>query len=112
MTATTLHIAKIEDREFEGECSACPKTGLRWIAILSDGTAVGLECAKKILGYRPAPNVYNWIADFTPAAEHVEYGDTWVMWQHKTRNETRETRNGHLMTVGGVRTDWTRRGWL
>jgi hypothetical protein len=112
MTTATLTITRIDDHEGDGECSSCRRTGLRWVATLSDGTAVGLECAKKILGWKPAPASYNWIADFTPVAEHVDYGDTLVMWQHKTGNQTRETCNGVLVTVGGVRADWTKKGWL
>lgn len=112
MTAPTLQISKIEDREDSGECGACGRTNLRWIAILSDGTGVGMECAKKILGYRPATKSFDWIAHFTPVAEHVEYGTTYVMWQRKCGNETRETQDGVLMVVGGVRNDWTKKGWL
>lgn len=113
MTQTAaLEIARIDDYEGTGECSACGRTGLRWIARLTDGTAVGLECAKKVLGWKPAPAAYNWIADFAPVAEYVEYSSTYVLWQHKTRNQTRETRNGVLITVGGVRADWTKKGWL
>jgi hypothetical protein len=112
MTAATITISRIDDTGSDGECSSCGRTGLRWIATLSDGTVVGLECAKQILGFRPAPKTYNWIADFTAVAEHVEHEDTWVLWQHKTGTQTRDTRNGVLMNIGGARTDWTRKGWL
>jgi len=112
MTTTTLTITRIDDREGAGECSSCGRRGLRWIATLSDGSAVGLECAKKILGWKPTPTSYNWIADFGPVAEHAEYGAVYVLWEHKTRNQTRETRNGTLISVGGCRADWTKKGWL
>lgn len=112
MTTATVTISRIDDHEGEGDCSSCGRTGLRWIATLSDGAAVGLECAKKVLGWKPAPADYNWIADFTPIAEYVEYDSTYVLWQHKTRNQTRETRNGTLVSVGGCRADWTKQGWL
>lgn len=112
MTTATLTIARIDDHEGDGDCSNCGRTGLRWIATLSDGTKVGLECAKKILGFRPAPQKYQWIADFTPIAEYVEYGSTYVLWKHKVGNGTRETRDGVLVSVGGCRNDWIRRGWL
>ncbi len=115
-TATKLTIARIDDHEGDGDCSNCGRTGLRWIATLSDGSKVGLECAKKLLGFRPAPAAYQWVGFFEPVAEHVErYGYdtvTWVLWQRKGGAETRETRNGVLMTVGGCRKDWTKKGWL
>lgn len=107
-----LEIAKIEDREHEGLCSSCGREGLRWIATLNDGTQLGLECAKKVLGYRPAPNKYQWVEHFTAVAEHTESGYVWVLWAAKKGHETRETRNGHLMAVGGCRRDWQTRGWL
>ena len=112
MTAVTLTVAKIEDYEGSGHCTLCGRENLRWICTLTDGTKVGTECAKKVLGWKPQPKNYQWIGDFRIAAEHVEYGTTFVMWQHKTGRETRETRDGGLTAVGGVRQDWTRRGWL
>lgn len=112
MTTNTLTINKIEDREYEGECGECGRHGLRWIAVLSDGSAVGLECVKRVLGYRPAPAKYQWITDYAPAAEYNDHGVCYVLWQHKRGNATRETRNGYLNAVGGVRADWAKRGWL
>lgn len=111
-TAAKMSIVRIDDHEGDGDCSSCGRTGLRWIATLSDGTHVGLECAKKILGWKPAPTSYNWIADFSPVAERVEFGETFVLWQHKTRNQTRETCNSVLISVGGCRANWTKKGWL
>lgn len=119
MTATTtLHIAIIEDHEGDGECGNCGRTGLRWIATLSDGSKVGVECAKKLLGYRPTTKSFDWVQYFRVEAEHVETAPNgeqtfWAMWVRKDgRTETRETRDGYLVAVGGVRTDWTKRGWL
>jgi hypothetical protein len=106
-----LTISKIEDHEGNGRCSACDREGLRWICTLSDSTTVGTECAKKLVGYKPAPKQYQWVADFAPGAEHNDHGVVYVMWQHKSGNATRETRNGHLSTVGGVGADWDRLGW-
>lgn len=112
MTATTPTLWKIEDHEGHGECSACPKTGLRWVATLSDGSTVGLECAKKMIGYRPAPTAYNWINDFEAIAEHHGIGSLYVLWRHKTRNQTRETRNGALTSIGGAHAEWLKEGWI
>lgn len=106
-----LTITKIEDHEGNGRCSACDREGLRWICTLSDSTTVGTECAKKLVGYKPAPKQYQWVADFAPVAEHVDGGSVFVLWQHKQGTATRETCDGHLSSVGGVRQEWTRRGW-
>lgn len=111
MTAR-LTVQVVEDREGQGECSNCPKVGLRWVAILSDGSAVGLECAKRLTGYAPRRIAYDWIPDFVRVAEHSDDGTLFVMWQHKAGNATRETRNGHPTQIGGVRAEWIRRGWL
>lgn|SRR5678815_3534426 len=107
-----LTIMKIEDFEDGGQCGECGRNGLRWVATLSDGTRVGLECAKKVLGFRPKPLAYNWIGDFEVVAEYTDFNEHYVMWQHKVNSRcTRETVNGSLVMVGGVRTEWARRGW-
>lgn len=118
MTNTALRIEKIEDREGFGVCSHCGREGLRWIATLSDGSGCGLECAKRVVGFKPAPTAYRWAEHFEAVAEYREtngYGDVlgvWVLWQHKSGTATRETLNGNLQTVGGCRVAWERRGWL
>ncbi len=106
-------VSHIEDHEGTGECSACPRTGLRWIVVLSDGTKVGTECAKKITGTAVAatPKSHGWIHLFEVAATHVEHGVTYALWKRIGGTATRETRNGHLTAVGGVEADWIRRGW-
>ena len=117
-TMQRLHVVKVEDHEGDGTCRECGREGLRWIVTLSDGTQVGTECTKKLLGVRVTPTKHQWVTAFVAVAEHVETapnGDTqtWVMWAHKNNPAaTRETRNGHLVSVGGVRQDWTKRGWL
>ena len=72
MSTATVTLVKIEDHEGNGECRECGRTGLRWIATLSDGTHVGTECAKQILGWKPTPKTYTWVADFTAIAKVVE----------------------------------------
>jgi hypothetical protein len=114
MTTTTRpRLVKIEDHEGYGICHECRREGLRWVAVLSDGTQVGTECAKRVLGFKLAPKDYNWAADFTPVAEYVDCGDMFVLWQHKQRPTLdRSTLNGRLFAVNGVRAEWQRRGWL
>jgi hypothetical protein len=113
MTAT---LVKVEDAEYDGVCSRCDRTGLRWIATVrtDEGTIrAGLECAKILLGWRTASAVkFKWAEHFTPVAEHIEHGQVWVLWQHRNGTATRDTVNGHLMSVGGSRAEWQRRGWL
>lgn len=118
MIETTLSLVRVEDREGEGVCQACDRDWLRWVCILSDGTEVGTECAKSLLGYKPTPKSYAWVSEFVPVAEHrdgIVMGGApavWVLWQHKTGSATRETLNGSLQAVGGVLQAWERRGWL
>lgn len=114
MTATTARptVARIDDHEGQGECGNCRRTGLRWIATLTDGSEVGLECAKQILGWKPRPVNYDWIKDFRPVAEAKDCDVTYVLWQHKAGNATRTTRNGSLWGVGAQRAEWVRNAWL
>ncbi len=109
---TSLKITVIENFEGDGTCSACKREGLVWVATLSDGSQVGLECAKKVLGFKPTPNTYSWITNYKLEATHVEYGTTYGLWVSKTGNATRETQDGTLISVGGVRADWASKGWI
>ena len=68
MTTTKLTIDKVEDREGNGICRHCDREGLRWIFILSDGSEIGSGCARKVLGYAPAPKSYAWAAHVEPVA--------------------------------------------
>ena len=110
MTSTAT-IAKITDHEGHGHCTACQRENLRWIATLTDGTAVGLECAKKAIGHRPAPATYKWVSDFHPIAEHHQPGHAYILWQRTGGTETRITHNARLTDIGGGVQTWTSRGW-
>ena len=107
-----LQVTKVTDHEGEGRCGQCGREGLRWVVSLSDGSAVGTECAKAVLGWKPATRDYAWTRDFRPVAEHAEYGDSYVLWQHVTGTQTRTTTNGRLTSVGGQRDYWKTQGWL
>lgn len=111
-TASTLALVQIDDVEGEGECSHCGRPGLRWIAVLSDGSRVGVQCARKLLGIPIAKRNFEWVAAFDVVATHVEHGVHHVLWRHKTYTETRETRNGILHQVGGAWTAWRLKGWV
>ena len=53
--AADLHVVRYEDAEGDGRCGHCDREGLRWLAHLSDGTAVGTGCMRKVLGIPNAP---------------------------------------------------------
>jgi len=65
-----LTITKIEDREGQGICQHCSREGLRWIVILSDGSSVGLDCAKELTGCRSN----GWNLQWTKAAIEMAHG--------------------------------------
>jgi hypothetical protein len=108
--ATTL--VKVEDHEGFGACSHCNREGLRWICTLSDGTTCGTECAKKVMGWKPAIKAYCWTANFTATAEHDDHGTVYVLWTHKSGNGGAISRNGELNLMGSYAHDeWARRAW-
>lgn len=96
-------LVKIEDHEGDGTCGACGREGLRWVATLSDDSTVGMECAKAVMGFKPAPKDYKWTADYRPVAKHVTgYGAAVVLWEHKIGGPSRLTVDGRLTVVGGA----------
>lgn len=112
----SLSIRMIHDREFTGDCGSCTRTGLRWVAELSDGSFVGLECAKKVLGFKPLPKTYNWMEGYTLTATYIEcagtrYEVTHALYIHPVKG-TAATRAGVPTTFGGARAEWISRGWL
>lgn len=109
----TVRLEWVEDREGDGDCQSCGRTGLRWIAVLSDGSHVGVECAKRALGFKPTPKSYVWAKSFRPAREHRDGDAVFVLWERKDgRPGDRETCNGNLIAAGGVAETWRRRGWI
>jgi hypothetical protein len=109
---SALHVVKVEDHEGTGECGACPRTGLRWIVVLSDGSRIGTECAKRVLGIPVSPRNHRWVEHFDVIAEFTDGRESWVLYRRKGGVQTRDTRNGALMGIGGCEADWKRRGWL
>lgn len=111
--STGLTVRKVEDYEGQGECSACGRRGLRWVVTISDGSRVGSECTKAILGWKVSTRgLKDWVPLYRVAAEHTDHGSHYVLWQSIAGNNTRETQNGSLTMVGGVRESWVKRGWL
>lgn len=95
-----LHITKVEDHEGHGRCGQCGREGLRWIAILSDGTSCGTECAQRVLGRTLNPKSLTWIAGTTVIAEHTTKWDTAIVYQ-APGGRTLLAINGYLQTNGG-----------
>ncbi|URM87337.1 hypothetical protein SEA_BANQUO_6 [Gordonia phage Banquo] len=99
MTTTKLTVTKYEDAEGDGRCQQCGREGLRWLAVLSDGSRCGVECAKAVVGFKPAPKAYRWIAGCEVVAEWCECGATFVLYRDGAVG--RLAMNGSLMTVAG-----------
>jgi hypothetical protein len=111
-TTTKVNIEVIRDHEGDGRCGVCGREGLRWVAYLSDGRQVGMECAKPIIGFRPTPKSYQWVADFEEIASYSECGSTCTLYRHKRRAQTAWARDGFLVAVGGAEQDWKEWGWV
>lgn len=99
-TAAKLTIEVIRDCEGEGRCGACDREGLRWVAQLSDGSNVGLECAKRVLGFKPAPKSYNWQADYTLKGTLSKGAEFFGVWIHTNGRAAAITRNGVMVCNG------------
>jgi hypothetical protein len=99
-TTATLHITRYEDHEYDGTCGTCGREGLRWIVVLSDGSRVGVECTKRVLGWKPAPRDYTWVAGMTVAAEATRYGATFAVWAPATGHRFIVTQDGRPVASG------------
>lgn len=97
-----LHITKIEDHEGFGRCSECGRENLRWIVVLSDGTRVGTECAKKVCGIAVNTRKLGWLASCTEIDEYSTKWETFTLYAHKTiEGRTLLAINGVLYNLGG-----------
>jgi hypothetical protein len=106
-TTQTITVLKIEDHGGEGICTACGKEGLRWVSILSDGSRVGGECAKKIMGWKPTAKSHAWVTGLHIIAEGdmspVQYA---VLWSDETGRRGAVSINGVANVSGPL--DWCR----
>lgn len=110
----TPALSHYEDHEGDGTCSRCQREGIRWIAVLTDGTRVGGECAKKVLGHNiPSAKRLNWLAKFRPAEMWTFCGKSYVRWVHVNPEvaQDRLTIDGVLWQVGGVKPDMDAGRW-
>lgn len=106
--STKLHIAKVEDHEGFGRCGHCDREGLRWIIRLSDGSGVGTECAKRVLGFAPSPKSYNWVAGCEVVAEHSDKWETATVYRN-AKGRTILAVNGHAVVIGAGLVEFNRR---
>ena len=65
----TLTVWRVEDHEGNGECQRCGKTGLRWVTYLSDGSRVGGECVKRLMGWAPTARNFSWLTGMSLVSE-------------------------------------------
>ena len=96
----TVTVVKVEDHEYEGTCGACGKEGVRWVVTLSDGSRVGGECAKKLLGWAPTAKKFSWVTGLTPLVEEMIDGEAIVVWANQTRTRGGISINGHPQMFG------------
>jgi hypothetical protein len=95
-------VVRVEDREYEGTCSMCGKESVRWIVVFDDGSQVGGECAKKILGWTPTAKKFSWVTGMTPVISgQDDCGQNIVVWKSKSGVRGVISVNGHPMTFGG-----------
>lgn len=100
MTKEKLSIAKIEDHEGLGRCGACEREGLRWIVVLSDGSQIGTECAKKVLGWKINRDRYAWLNNYEPVAEGVDCDTTFVLYRRRDGRAYAIAQNGAQLLSG------------
>jgi hypothetical protein len=79
MTTTKPTITKVLDRQGEGCCQECGRTNVRWVAVLSDGSTVGGECAKKITGQVFSLKKYAPLAGAHEVISGLDCGTTWTV---------------------------------
>ena len=93
----------IQDCEYDGTCTMCGKEGVRWIVVMSDGSRVGGECAKKLLGWKPTAKNFSWVTGMKPAFNVfvLGYGNV-VVWKSKNQVTGAISVNGHPMMFGSI----------
>lgn len=67
---------------------------------LSDGSQVGGECAKKILGWALTAKKFSWVSGLSVAAEHVGAFHSAVLWVNEAGTRGAISLNGHPQTFG------------
>lgn len=101
---TTLTVWRVEDHEGTGECQRCGKTGLRWVTYLSDGSRVGGECAKRLMGWAPTKKNFSWVTGMTLLAEgDMSKTQRVALWQREGTAWAAISVNGNATAFGGIK---------
>jgi hypothetical protein len=100
MDMTKLTVAKVLDREHEGVCQECDKQNLRWVLVLSDGSMVGVECARKLTGEAFTAKKVEWVAGAVEVASGIDCGATVVLYRRG--NGAVIAVDGRPMMMGGM----------
>jgi len=96
-------VVRVEDCEYEGTCTMCGRENVRWIVIFDDGSRVGGECAKKILGWAPTAKKFSWVTGMKPfitASSRMDGNVT--VWKHENGVRGAISVNGYPQTFGGI----------
>lgn len=106
MSENKVTVIKVTDYEYEGTCTACGKESVRWIVSLSDGSHVGGECAKKILGWAPTAKGFSWVTGMTAIVEEIIEGQSIVVWADESNTSGVISVNGQPQQSGSM--EWVR----
>lgn len=100
-TTAAITVWKIEDHEGDGVCQECGKEGLRWVTFLSDGSRVGGECAKRIMGWKPTAKSHSWVTGLHAVAEgRVSPTQHAVLWSDADGKRGAISINGNAQSQG------------
>lgn len=101
--SSKITVVRVEDHEYDGTCGMCGKEGVRWMVVLDDGSQVGGECAKKILGWAPTSKKFSWVTGMTPVISASGRMDGNVtVWKHENGVRGAISVNGHPQTFGPI----------
>ncbi|MGP5043583.1 hypothetical protein ACTXJR_06065 [Glutamicibacter ardleyensis] len=110
-TITPAKVLYVENTEGDGSCGHCGREGLKYVAHLKDGGAVGLSCARKLMGVTITPKEIAWTAGYEVIATYVDLGNFHALWKDSA-GRTRSTKNGYCYSIGGQIPAWKKLGWL
>jgi hypothetical protein len=110
----TATVIRVEDHEGTGTCGHCGREGLRWIAVMSDGSMIGTSCAKKLMGFNVTAKTVTDLKGFVVTAEwRNRFNDLYVLWYSTERDTYAETlANGKVRFGQVVAKQWQSDGWI
>lgn len=109
-------VVRIEDAGGTGQCGCCNREGLRWVAVMSDGSFLGTACAKKSVGFVIVSKDVDRLRGFTVVAERRnKFGNgVYVLWHSESLGTYAETFNGKVRRPLGldIARQWEKDGWI